>query len=64
MLPIVPVLPKQALIGPSGAGKSHLLDILAHRKNTGSITGRILLNGDKVDSKAYRRRVAYVPQVN
>lgn len=54
----------QALLGPSGAGKSHLLDILAQRKSTGNITGDILLNGQKISSSSYRRKVAYVPQVS
>lgn len=34
-----------ALMGPSGAGKSTLLDVLAKRKNTGTITGEVLVNG-------------------
>jgi ABC-type cobalamin/Fe3+-siderophores transport system ATPase subunit len=53
----------QALLGPSGAGKSSLLDILACRKATGSISGSLLLNGVAVTRAAYSRRIAYVPQV-
>ena len=34
-----------ALMGPSGAGKSTLLDVLAGRKNTGTVEGKILVNG-------------------
>jgi ATP-binding cassette subfamily G (WHITE) protein 2 len=53
----------QALLGPSGAGKSSLLDILACRKATGSISGSLLINGRAVQRAAYSRRIAYVPQV-
>lgn len=34
-----------ALMGASGAGKSTLLDVIAQRKNTGSIEGSITYNG-------------------
>eukprot|EP01133_Synstelium_polycarpum_P019841 gene19841-23766_t len=50
-----------ALMGASGAGKSTLLDILANRKDTGAITGDILLNGRPRD-KYYQRYIAYVEQ--
>jgi ATP-binding cassette subfamily G (WHITE) protein 2 len=53
----------QALLGPSGAGKSSLLDILACRKATGSISGSLLLDGRLVTRSTYSRRIAYVPQV-
>eukprot|EP01133_Synstelium_polycarpum_P007442 gene7442-8708_t len=52
-----------ALMGASGAGKSTLLDILANRKDTGTITGDILLNGRPRD-KYYQRYIAYVEQVD
>jgi hypothetical protein len=52
----------QALLGPSGAGKSTLMDILALRKSVGSISGRLLVNGQPA-SKAFIRKTAYVPQV-
>jgi ABC-type multidrug transport system ATPase subunit len=32
-------------MGSSGAGKTTLLDVLAQRKDTGEITGEVLLNG-------------------
>eukprot|EP01132_Coremiostelium_polycephalum_P004287 gene4287-5362_t len=50
-----------ALLGPSGSGKSTLLDILAKRKATGTITGKILVNGKEV-GEAYKRLSAYVTQ--
>ena len=50
-----------ALMGPSGAGKSTLLDVLAHRKNTGTISGDILVNGEKPDV-SFKRLIGYVEQ--
>jgi len=50
-----------ALMGPSGAGKSTLLDVLANKKNVGTVTGDILLNGTKPD-KYYNRCFGYVEQ--
>ena len=50
-----------ALMGPSGAGKSTLLDVLANKKNVGTITGDILLNGQEPD-KYYNRCFGYVEQ--
>ena len=50
-----------ALMGPSGAGKSTLLDVLANKKNVGTITGDILLNGKKPD-RYYNRCFGYVEQ--
>ena len=37
-----------ALMGASGAGKSTLLDVIAQRKNTGTIEGEITYNGECV----------------
>jgi ABC-type multidrug transport system ATPase subunit len=34
-----------AIVGPSGSGKTTFIDILAGRKNTGTIEGEILING-------------------
>ncbi|EEY55167.1 ATP-binding Cassette (ABC) Superfamily [Phytophthora infestans T30-4] len=34
-----------ALMGASGAGKTTLMDVIAHRKTCGTISGQILLNG-------------------
>lgn len=48
-----------ALMGASGAGKSTLLDVLAQRKNTGTIAGDITYNG-----LHYPKSTAYVMQDN
>lgn len=48
-----------ALMGASGAGKSTLLDVLAQRKNTGTITGEITYNGSSLLTSS-----AYVMQDN
>ncbi|CEO98994.1 ABC transporter domain-containing protein [Plasmodiophora brassicae] len=50
-----------AILGPSGAGKTTLLDILAMRKNTGTVDGDILINGQPRNER-FRRYVAYVEQ--
>ena len=50
------------LLGPNGAGKSTLLDILASRKSTGYISGRILFNGKPLHESGVR--TAYVMQDN
>jgi ABC-type multidrug transport system ATPase subunit len=50
-----------ALMGASGAGKSTLLDVLAARKNVGTITGKILFDGIERNS-ALSRNIAYVMQ--
>ncbi|KYQ91489.1 ABC transporter G family protein [Tieghemostelium lacteum] len=50
-----------ALMGPSGSGKSTLLDILAQRKETGTISGQILVNGKEI-GKAYKSFCSYVTQ--
>ncbi|EGC33020.1 hypothetical protein DICPUDRAFT_154969 [Dictyostelium purpureum] len=50
-----------ALMGPSGSGKSTLLDILAERKSTGKITGKLLINGKEVGD-AYKKFCSYVTQ--
>ncbi|KAN0024104.1 hypothetical protein ACTFIV_008500 [Dictyostelium citrinum] len=49
------------LFGPSGSGKSTLLDILANRKSTGTITGKILVNGKEIGD-AYKKYCSYVTQ--
>ncbi|EGC39273.1 hypothetical protein DICPUDRAFT_27204 [Dictyostelium purpureum] len=50
-----------ALMGQSGSGKSTLLDILAKRKSTGKITGKILVNGKEIGD-AYKKYCSYVTQ--
>jgi ABC-type multidrug transport system fused ATPase/permease subunit len=48
--------------GPSGAGKTCFLDILARRKSVGKIRGECLVDGQKLDSRQFKRRTAYVTQ--
>lgn len=57
------VLPGQllAIMGASGSGKTTLLDVLAGRQKTGTLTGRILVNGQRRD-KYYKRQSGYVTQ--
>ncbi|XP_047307029.1 ABC transporter G family member 25-like [Impatiens glandulifera] len=50
-----------AILGPSGSGKSTLLNALAGRLNGNSLTGSILINGQK-PSKHTLRRTGFVPQ--
>ena len=51
-----------ALMGASGSGKTTLLDVLAGRKNSGVMTGTILLNGFPKDEATFNRVAAYVEQ--
>eukprot|EP01012_Entosiphon_sulcatum_P002779 TRINITY_DN10668_c0_g1_i1.p1 TRINITY_DN10668_c0_g1~~TRINITY_DN10668_c0_g1_i1.p1 ORF type:complete len:629 (-),score=120.34 TRINITY_DN10668_c0_g1_i1:16-1878(-) len=51
-----------ALIGPSGAGKTTLLDVLAMRTKSGTIAGKVVVNGRLVDAQHLRRVSAYVLQ--
>ncbi|EGC40363.1 ABC transporter G family protein [Dictyostelium purpureum] len=50
-----------AVFGPSGSGKTTLLDILANRKESGEITGSVLINGQEIDDD-YKRLCSYVVQ--
>jgi ABC-type multidrug transport system ATPase subunit len=47
----------------SGAGKTTLMDVLAGRKTTGSITGEILVNGRPKVQQTFSRVTGYVEQV-
>ena len=51
-----------ALMGPSGAGKTTLLHVLAGRKNAGTITGRICMNGEPKKHGTFCRLSGYVEQ--
>ncbi|KAF9428734.1 hypothetical protein BGZ94_001269 [Podila epigama] len=51
-----------AIMGASGAGKTSLLDILARRQKSGTVSGQIYVNGRIVSSQEYKRVVGYVDQ--
>jgi ABC-type multidrug transport system ATPase subunit len=51
-----------ALMGESGAGKTTLMDVIALRKNTGTVSGTILVNGFPQDAKTFRRCSGFVEQ--
>eukprot|EP00906_Rhabdomonas_costata_P017589 RCo025388 len=53
-----------ALMGSSGAGKTTLLDVLAFRKNTGQVSGEILLNGHPTDKATIGRITGYIEQMD
>jgi ABC-type multidrug transport system ATPase subunit len=49
-------------MGSSGAGKTTLMDVLALRKSTGEVSGKILMNGHPQEEKSFRRCTGYVEQ--
>jgi ABC-type multidrug transport system ATPase subunit/ABC-type multidrug transport system permease subunit len=51
-----------ALMGASGAGKTTLLDVLAGRKNTGIVEGKILFNGRAPSPADVAYHTGYVEQ--
>lgn len=51
-----------AVMGPSGAGKSTLLDGLAGRIASGSLKGRVSLDGTDVSPSLIKRTSAYIMQ--
>ncbi|KAK9867424.1 hypothetical protein WJX84_007320 [Apatococcus fuscideae] len=51
-----------AVMGPSGSGKSTMLDLLAGRKTTGELQGRILFAGQPPSQAFLRRYTGYVEQ--
>ncbi|KAF0715900.1 Aste57867_3122 [Aphanomyces stellatus] len=53
-----------ALMGSSGAGKTTLLDVLAGRKTSGTIQGRVLLNGFPATPLAISRTTGYCEQMD
>lgn len=53
-----------ALMGSSGAGKTTLMDVIAGRKTSGTITGEILVNGHKQSFPTFSRLAAYVEQMD
>ncbi|KAJ1984712.1 ATP-binding cassette transporter snq2 [Dimargaris verticillata] len=52
-----------ALMGASGAGKTTLLDVLALRKNLGTVEGDILLSSETL-TKTMRRQTGYCEQID
>jgi ABC-type multidrug transport system ATPase subunit len=51
-----------AVMGPSGCGKTTLLDILSGRKNTGTMSGEVRIDGDVLRARARRQRTSMVFQ--
>ena len=51
-----------ALMGTSGAGKTTLMDVIALRKQSGTITGDVYMNGFPQDPISFRRCSGYVEQ--
>lgn len=49
-------------MGPSGSGKTSLLNVLAQRVPNKYISGNVFIDG-KPDSKAFKRRMGFVFQV-
>jgi ABC-type multidrug transport system ATPase subunit len=52
-----------ALMGSSGAGKTTLLDVLAQRKDTGVITGEVLVDGRPLPV-SFQRSAGYCEQMD
>lgn len=50
------------VMGPSGAGKSTLLDALAGRIPSGSLKGRVCLDGMEISPSMIKRTAAYIMQ--
>ncbi|KAF8984530.1 hypothetical protein BGZ46_007790 [Entomortierella lignicola] len=52
-----------ALMGSSGAGKTTLLDVLGQRKNTGTVTGSIEVDGEPLH-RDFERTTGYCEQLD
>ncbi|KAK9473384.1 ATPase [Dipodascopsis tothii] len=52
-----------ALMGASGAGKTTLLDVLAQRKDSGVVTGEVLVDGRAV-GVSFQRQTGYCEQLD
>ncbi|EKX34927.1 hypothetical protein GUITHDRAFT_48863, partial [Guillardia theta CCMP2712] len=53
-----------ALMGSSGAGKTTLMDVIAGRKTSGTISGQILVNGHFQNLRSFARISGYVEQTD
>jgi ABC-type multidrug transport system ATPase subunit len=51
-----------ALMGASGAGKTTLMDVLAFRKTTGKVGGKICLNGEPATAASFSRLAGFAEQ--
>jgi ABC-type multidrug transport system ATPase subunit len=53
-----------AIMGPSDAGKTTILDIIASRKSSGTISGKVFYNGQEREKlgASFTRILGYVPQ--
>eukprot|EP00284_Hemiselmis_tepida_P012249 CAMPEP_0174917844 /NCGR_PEP_ID=MMETSP1355-20121228/2719_1 /TAXON_ID=464990 /ORGANISM="Hemiselmis tepida, Strain CCMP443" /LENGTH=719 /DNA_ID=CAMNT_0016162981 /DNA_START=34 /DNA_END=2193 /DNA_ORIENTATION=- len=51
-----------AIMGASGGGKTSLLDVLADRKDAGTVQGTILVDGAPRDSESFKHNSGYVVQ--
>ncbi|TMW55199.1 hypothetical protein Poli38472_013090 [Pythium oligandrum] len=53
-----------ALMGSSGAGKTTLLDVIARRKTSGKMQGKVFLNGHEATDLVMRRVTGYCEQMD
>ena len=51
-----------SLMGASGSGKTTLVDVLTRRKNSGSVTGEVLFDGQRPSSEFLKNKVSYLQQ--
>ncbi len=49
-------------MGASGGGKTSLLDVLADRKDAGTVSGTILVDGAPRDPENFKHNSGYVVQ--
>jgi len=53
-----------ALMGASGAGKTTLMDVIAGRKNTGKVEGKITINGVEASPSDFSKISGYCEQMD
>ncbi|KAL6839762.1 hypothetical protein ACP4OV_030450 [Aristida adscensionis] len=51
-----------AVMGPSGAGKTTFLNAVTGKVNGYKMTGSVLVNGENVNIRSYKRIIGFVPQ--